>query len=144
MDKRGDADNVLSENLIYIILFILFFFGMLFFVWGYDDGVVLLEDLYVKEISRIIDVSEPGAEVYLDVTKATELAQRKGQSFSSMFRFDNVKNEVIVSLRPGGGKAFSFFNDVDVVDVDLKLTSGDAETNRLYFRIVKSGGDSGK
>ncbi|MCH7567873.1 MAG: hypothetical protein IIA87_00455 [Nanoarchaeota archaeon] len=141
MNKRGESagDNILFNNLIYMILFILFFLGMFYYVLGFQNGAALLEDFYAKEISRMINAAELGTEteVSLDVTKATEIAFKKGVRRSDIFNFDNVNNKVIVSLRLNGGTSFNFFNDVDVVDWDIKLVSGGIETNRLYFKIVE-------
>ncbi|HIG52175.1 TPA: hypothetical protein EYQ19_02040 [Candidatus Pacearchaeota archaeon] len=139
MDKRGVADNVLLGNIIYIILGILFFIGMFYFVMGYQDGAAFYEDFFSKEIARLINVANPGQEVYLDVTEIVGIALGNGKKKEEIFIFDNINNEVIVSLRQGTGASFSFFNEVDVVESRVELVSGSANTNRLYFKIKEAG-----
>jgi len=62
-----------------------------------------------------------------------------GKKKEEIFIFDNINNEVIVSLRQGTGASFSFFNEVDVVESRVELVSGSANTNRLYFKIKEAG-----
>jgi len=139
MNKRGNVgDNPLMNNTMYFIIFIVFLSLSAGFIYSQKDGVLVWEDFYAKEIARVVDVSSPGTEVFLDVTKATEIAKKKGQNFDSIFSFDNENNRVIVSLRSGSGKSFGFFNNVNVSEWRLDLVSGGAETNRLYFKIDKS------
>jgi hypothetical protein len=142
MNRRGESEfggDILLNNVIFIILFLVFFGLMFYYVLGYQDGAVLWEDIYAKEIARVVNVAEPGSEVCLDVTKSTEIALGRGQSYSNIFNFDNVENRVVVSLRPSGGTSFPFFNNVDLINKDLKLLSGGATTNRLCFEVVDGG-----
>jgi hypothetical protein len=140
MNKRGDvSDNILTENVIYIVLFIVFFIGMFYYVVSFQDGATIWEDFYAKEIARIIDGAEPGTEVFLDVSRGAQIAQRKGQLFSNMIIIDNVENKIKVSLRPNRGRTYRYYNKVDIVQPRIELVSGSDDTNRLYFRIVQEG-----
>lgn len=136
MNKRGIGE-ILTNNLIYIILFLVFFMLMFYFVVGFQDGASVWEDFYAKELAKIVDGSEPGTEIYLDITEITAIAFRNGKTKNKIVRFDNVNNEIVVSLTHKGGTAFSFFNDVDVVESRVELISGGIETNRLYFKILE-------
>ena len=136
MNKKAVGIDFLGWNFIYIVLEIIFFMLMLYWVVGFQDGAALWEDFYAKEITRLINTAEPGQEVSLDVSPATRIAFSNGVGKSDLFNFNNVNNFVTVKLTPRGGSSFSFFNDIDIVDWDVRLVSGGAETNRLYFRIV--------
>ena len=113
---------------------------MFYYITGYQNGDYIYEDAYAKKIARIIDSAEPGEEVSLDVTKLTEIAIKNGKGLSGIFVFDNLNNKVIVSLRQGAGTSFSYFRDLDVIDLRLENPSPvtGATTNRLYFKIVEA------
>ena len=105
---------------------------------SFQDGASVWEEFYAKEIAKIVDEAEPGTEINLDVTKLTEIAFGNGKSTNEIFLFNNLNNEIVVSLTRGSGTAFNFFNDVDVVEWKVELISGGAETNRLHFKILES------
>ena len=135
MNKRRETGtDILEGNVVYIILFVLFFGGMVYYIWGYQDGVVLWEDFYAKEIARLVNNAEPGREYIFDVTKATKIAKRNGyDSTSDIIKFDNRNNLVIVSLNRNDGKGagFPFYNDVDVVEWRV-------EFGKLNFKVVEA------
>lgn len=148
LGKRGEADsdaedNPLNETVLYTLLAVIFFVTLYLFVASYQRDAFLWESFYAQEIGLVINSAQPGDEFYIDVTKATAIAQKSGKvSMSDIFTFDNVNHEVRVSLRPGSVTRFSFFNDVAVIDYDLELVSGAADVNRLYFKIEERDNES--
>ena len=136
MNKRGTGE-ILTNNLIYIILFLVFFMLMFYFVVGFQDGSSVWEEFYAKEIVKIVNEAEPGTEIYLDVTALTKIAFKHGKSRNEIITFNNLQNSVIVSLTSKSGTSFNFFNDVDIVEPSIKLISGGKETNRLYFKVME-------
>jgi len=137
LNKKGVGDNILSWNFVYIIFVIVFFMLALYWIVGFQDGAALWEDFYAKEISHIVNTASPGEEVFLDVTDATALALGNKVIKSDIFNFNNVNSVITVKLIANGGTSFSFFNNVDVVERDIRSVSGGAETNRLYFKVVE-------
>lgn len=137
MNKKGEefGGDVIYENLGYIIFTTLFFITMLAYVGGLQDGAAVYEGFYAKEIANVVNTVEHGSEVCLDVTKATEIASRRKKSVGSIFNFNNVNNEIVVSLRQNGGSAYMFFNEVDVVDWNVKLLSGIGGESQLCFFV---------
>lgn len=131
------GDGGLRAELGYIILAILVLASLLFFVSSAKDNVGYWEEFYVREVVKVINLAEPGQEIYLDVTKASEIAFKKGRERDKMFVFDNERNEVSVSLKPNSGKSLRFFSDVKIVDYKVERASGGAETDRLYFVVVE-------
>ena len=134
MDKK--AESILEGTIIYIILLILFAAPLAYFVWNQYNGASTWADFYAKEISRVVNLAEPGDEVSIDVQTGTEVAvKNKIPSLNDIFTFDNAKNEICVKLAPGRKSCYYYFNEVDVVDwkIDRGLARG--EVNTLTFQI---------
>lgn len=138
MNSRGDAagDNVLTWYVAYFVLLVLFFAGSLYYVTWLQDGAALWEDMYAKEIVRVIERAQPQEEVTLDIHVLTEIALAHGGSMKDIVRFDNELHRVIVSTRPGLGTSYAYFNDVSVID-DRIETPGAQGKNVLRFVVTE-------
>lgn len=134
MNNKGESFS--ASQLIFIMLAIFLIGGLFYYVSGYQDGAALWEDFYSKEIARVVNSAEPGSSVCLDVTKVVGIAENRGQLISNAFNFNNVDNEIIVSLRPNGGTSFYFFNNVDLINKEVKKISGGFDRSRLCFDVV--------
>ena len=122
MNRRGERDGVLMANIMYIIVFVIFLGLMYSFVSSQREGASIWEDYYAKEICKIIDFAKPGDSITLDVHKATEIAKKNElRSFSEIFMIDNAENEVCVKLSRGRMSCYSYFNDVDIINLGIKL-----------------------
>lgn len=131
MDKNGS--NLLWSNAIYIIFALIFFSMVLFFLRNHYFQASFYENYYSKEISKVINLAKPGDEIFLDVQKATEIAQKQSLgSFSEIFQFDNVNNEICVQLSNDREKCYFYFNDVDVIDAELRRAD---PINVLAFKV---------
>ena len=140
MNKKGESQDLLKGNLVYLILLVIFFVVMLYFVLNEQEGADIWADYYAKEIVKVVDFSKARDGICLDVHKATEIAQENEvESFSEIFQADNIENEVCVKLSRGVKRCFKYFNNVDVVNLDLKLIGGKNEeeerVNVLCFDI---------
>jgi len=112
MKKRGD---LLVENIMFIVLNIIFISILLLFLWKQGAGAVLFEQTYSKQISLILDSAEPsikGMEVRLNMKRAKNLAEDNEFDFSEVVSITG--NIVNVKLSEEGGYQYSFFNDVSV------------------------------
>ena len=134
------------DNIIYLILLIIFFFGMMTFVYSKMNGAAVWEDYYAKEIAKVIDRAEPGAYV-LDVHKATEVAKNNNLAdFNEIFSFDNLNNEICVKLSRGRASCYNYFGDVSVVRTSadrwiyLAEPVVEGTRNRIHFSIINKGG----
>ncbi len=134
MDNKA---NIVMDNIIYIIIFALFFVIMFWGISSYSDGSALLEDIYAKEIARVINTATPGMSFKIDISKIAVVAFNNGKAFSDIIDIDNVNNEVRVSSRLASGTSYKFFNDVDIVNWDVIPVSGKAEGTRFVFEVVK-------
>ena len=142
MNKRA-VSELLTSDVVFLLLLLVVFSGVLYYVTGFEDGAALQEDFYAKELAKIINSAGPGTEVVLDVSRATEIAFNRGKKdFDSLFSFDEKNGEIKVSLRLNGGTTFPYFTDVKIEDVEVKELSGGFDEkgngiNQLFFKIVK-------
>jgi len=136
MKKKGQFNTQLSKNIMYILFFLVFFSALFYFILRYQNGVVVWEEFYASEIANLINNAEPGSEIILDVSLATELAFKSGiRDFNSIFNFNNEQNIVSVTLGKSGGTSYSFFNNVEVREWRVEEAYQGTEINRLVFLI---------
>ena len=137
MNKKGGLGDILLDNIMFLIILVLFFSVIFIFVTGQQEGRAVWEQFYATEISRVINLAQPGDEITLDVHRATVIAKKNGIQFSSIFNFDNVGNEVQVKLGQRGGTTYRFYNEVDVVEWEIEPGLADG-VNKLKFKVIKS------
>ena len=125
MNKKGI--NNLMENVVYILLVVVFVSIMIFSVSRVGSNSTLYEQIYSKQIAFLIDKAEPGMEIEMDIYELYSIA-RKNRFTGQVINIDNKENKVIVRLVKGKGYEYNYFNDVDVVwdlnDDDKKLILG--------------------
>ena len=124
MKKRG---NILTENIIFIVLNILFLTILVIFLVSKMGGAAVLEEKYAKQIALIVDSAEPGMTIHLNMEDAIEKAEEEGWDTANIvIRNQNI---ITVKLREKGGYSYSFFNDVEVnVNPDIR--------NKEYFFVI--------
>ncbi len=137
-NKRGSTSELLMDNIIFIILTVLFLSLFLVVVYKQRDNVVAWEEYYAAELSRILNMAKPGDVIEFDVQKATEIAVDKSVPVESIFSFDNEKNRIYVKLSPSGKSYYEFFNEVDV---SAEIISGhETGVNILKIEISEGAG----
>lgn len=109
--KKG---NILTENLIFIILNLVFLSILILFLFTKMSGAAVLEEKYAKEIALMIDSAEPGMTINLDMEDAFKITQKEGINSKDIVKIEN--NIVTVKLRDNKGYSYSFFNDVKFTD----------------------------
>jgi len=109
MKKRG---TILVENVIFIVLNLVFLSILILFINMQGSGAVLLEQSYAKNIALLIDSAQPVTDLKLNMRDAFALAEKNGINPEDIVKID--ENVVIVKLSSQGGYKYSFFNDVDV------------------------------
>jgi len=115
INKKG---NILTENIIFIILNLVFLSILIIFLFSKMGGAAVLEEKYAKQISLIIDSAEPGMTIYLNMNDAIKIAKKENRNLDNVISIQN--NIVSVQLREKGGYSYSFFNDV-VDDIDFSV-----------------------
>ena len=109
MKKRG---QILAENIIFIILNLVFLSILILFIYSKSGGEAVLEEKYSKQIALIIDSAKSGMEIHLNMEDAIKKAKSNNFDLNKIVSISG--NMVTVKLREKGGYSYSFFNDVDV------------------------------
>ena len=108
--RRGQRKGeILLENIIFIVITLVFLSILILFIYKQSSGVSHLEQSYAKQIALFIDSAKPGTSVFLDMHEIS-----KEKWFSENFG-DSVfinKNIVNVKFSEKGGYSYSFFNNV--------------------------------
>ena len=107
VDKKG---TVLAENIIFIVLNLLFLSILFLFLFSKIGDADLLEEKYAKQIALIIDSAKPGMNISLNMDDAVKKANDENWKEKIVVIQDNI---VTVKLREKGGYSYSFFNNVD-------------------------------
>ena len=109
MKKRG---QILVENIMFIILNLIFLTILILFIFSKTGSEALLEEKYSKQIALLIDSAKPGMIIQLNMEDALEKADKNNWERKKIVFIEG--NEVTVKLREKGENSYSFFNDVDV------------------------------
>jgi hypothetical protein len=115
ISKKG---NILTENIIFIILNLVFLSILIIFLFSKMGAAAVLEEKYAKQIALILDSAEPGMAIYLNMEDAIKIAKKENRDLNNVISIQN--NVVSVQLREKGGYSYSFFNDV-VDDIDFSV-----------------------
>ena len=109
INKRGE---ILVENVLFIVLNIIFISLLIFFLFKQGSGAILLEQTYSKQIALMIDSAKPTMEIKLNMEKAQKISKENKIDFSEAVSITG--NVVKVKLSQKWGYEYSFFNDVEV------------------------------
>jgi len=100
------------ENVVFIILNVLFLTILILFLARQGQGAIVLEQSYAKQIALLIDSAKPGMTIILDMGKAKDLAEKNNLEFKDIVK--KTDNVITIRLSASGGYSYSYFNDVDV------------------------------
>ena len=130
---RTRAALLLNQTV--LILLVIFAAALVFLMLSrYWTAAGVWEEVYTKEIVRVVNSAEPGDEIALDVHHATVIAQKNDvKNPKYIIRFDSARHEVVVALRLLGGTRFAYVNDVVITDVKIEEERG---VNVLRFRVA--------
>jgi len=118
MLKNKKADEMITEQIIFIVLNILFFAALLFFVWRSASEDIILEETYAKKIALIIDSMQPGTNVSITISELLERADKnKIKEFPVSFDFE--KNEIKVKITKGAGYNFNYFTTLKPENIEI-------------------------
>jgi len=109
MKKKG---TILIENVVFIILNLLFLSVLVLFLVNQGSGAIVLEQTYAKQIAMLVDSAQPVMLIKIDMAKGKKLAEKNGIDFNNVVSISG--NIVTVKLSEGKGYTYAFFNDVDV------------------------------
>lgn len=116
------ADSIITGEVIFIILNIVFFACMFFFVSKSATGEKIYEEMYAKKVALAIENSRPGIEMSIMLDKLYEFADANNIQRKEALKIDSEKNLVIVRLKKGEGIKYQFFSDYEVLwQLDEKI-----------------------
>lgn len=134
-NKRGES--YLEENVVYIVLFILFLMSGMAFLYKYQNNVYFWEQYYSYTIAKSINNAQVGDRVELNFDKAVELAKKEGiADYKQTVVFDNVKKEAGVGLQKGKKTVYSFLRNYNIENV---IVEEDINGYFLKFSVVSGG-----
>jgi len=109
--KRG---NILTENIVAILLNLIFLVIMIFFLISRMGNTADLEEGYAKQIALMLDVAKPGMIVSLNMEDGFNKAKKNGLDFKEIVIIND--NFVTVRLSKKSSYSYSFFNNLDIVN----------------------------
>jgi len=108
INKKG---NILTENIIFIILNLVFLSILIIFLFSKMGAAAVLEEKYAKQIALILDSAEPVMIISINMEDAIKIANKENRDLNNIISIQD--NVVKVQLREKGGYSYSFFNDID-------------------------------
>lgn len=112
MDKQ--ASDILMENVIFIIIVVLFFAIMFLFISRIGTNSEIYEQVYAKQIALLIDKAKDGTSIEMDISKLSDLA-KKNRYYGEIIKIDSSLGIVNVRLASGNGFDYKFFNKINVI-----------------------------
>jgi hypothetical protein len=109
MKRRGE---ILVENVVFIVLNLMFLSILVLFLLKQGQGAVLMEDAYSKQIALLVDSSVPGTIIKINLEKGYEISKENNVPFGEIISFQD--NYVTVRLSEKGGERYHFFHDINV------------------------------
>ncbi len=109
MNKRGE---LLVENIIFLVLNLLYLTILVLFLLKQGGGAVVLEDSYSKNIAILIDSAKPNMLMELNLKELKSVSDKNGIPFSDIIKIKD--NYVTVKLSDKGGTKYHFFNYINV------------------------------
>ena len=104
INKKG---NILTENIIFIILNLIFLAILVIFLFSKMSTAAIIEEKYAKQIALIIDSAEPGMIMSINMKDAIKIAKKENRDLNDVISVQD--NVVKVQLKEKGGYRYSFF-----------------------------------
>jgi hypothetical protein len=112
-DKKGSS-NVVFPPVIFLVLNLAFIALLLVFIFRSSGGGLVYEQAYAKEIALLIDEASSGMEIFVNIDKGLELAEKNGKDKNRIVSVDSSESKVIVDLFGKGGYSYKYFSDYRV------------------------------
>ncbi len=125
--KRG----ILRENIIFIVLNLAFLSILLLFLLSKTSETAVLEEKYAKQIALMIDATEPGMRIHLNMEDAIEKAVKNKINPSDIVSINGNVVTVKLSEKDNNPQSsYSFFNDVEA------NANFDTLTQKEYYFVI--------
>ena len=122
---------ILMENIVFIILTLIFLMSLIFFVSNQSSSTKVLEPINAKKIALLIDASKPGEIIKLNFQDLKKISDKNGIDFSKIIQIQG--NNVFVKLSKNSESSYSFFNNVEVSAYPDKDDNNNLNGNYVFF-----------
>ena len=126
--KNKKGVNLLTENLVYILLMVVFVIIIFFAVVRMGNETGIYEKIYAKQIAFSIDKARPGMKLEIYLGSAYSVAKKNGFE-GQIVHIDHNTNKVTVNLIKGEGYRYYYFSERNVI--------WDIKNKRLILEIKK-------
>lgn len=131
INKKGDSEQVVWPEVIFIILTLIYSFVLIVFIRNSFSDASIMEEIYAKKIALIIDSSYQNSTISFDATKLYEVAIKSGRKDtpgSPLISIDDSNNLVRVSIsNSSGGYKYHYFSDHKKVNISCYVVSGNTK-----------------
>ncbi len=134
MRKISKKGNILTENIIFLVLNLMFITILILFLFSRMGSGAVLEEKYAKQIALVLDSAKPGMTIRIDMEDAIEKATKELGEITGLVTIN--ENIVTVRLQEGIGYSYSFFNDIDATTYLDTSTKGDTPADTGYILVV--------
>ncbi len=128
--KNKKGSSVLVENVVFIILNVVFLSILILFITNQSSSGRVLEERYAKEIALITDYAKPEMIIKLDMRKGLKVTDKNSFNFENALFVEG--NIIFVKFSEGGGYSYSFFNSIKLND-PYPETNANSEYTGFYF-----------
>jgi hypothetical protein len=136
---KNSRGEILVENVIFIVLNLVFLTILALFLVNQSSGVLLLERPYAKQIALLADSARPGMMMEINMAPAMKLAEKNKISFEDAIKIED--NSVIVKLSPNSGQEYTFFNDLKIHAYPNRTIDNEYTGNYILNFEKKSNGE---
>ena len=124
------AIEILMNNVISIMVILVFFTAMFLFVSRAEAQVTIAEQTYAKQIALLIDNAKSGTIIDLDISELKTITEKNKIALNKAIVIDNKQGKVRVALTSKGGYEFEFFNSNDIL---WSITE-----NNLHMEVIEN------
>ncbi|MBM3228293.1 hypothetical protein FJZ20_00170 [Candidatus Pacearchaeota archaeon] len=127
--KSNKKGEILTENIIFLILNLVFLSILAIFLFSRTASAAVLEERYAKQIALALDAAESGMIIHLEMGDALKMAEKNSINFGTIVTIR--ENIVTVRLRDGAGYSYSFFNNAQIT------ARFDTESEEKYYFVIE-------
>ena len=136
LDKKASVDVTLPV-VIFLLLNIVFATILIAFVNKTLSGAAIYEEVYAKKVGLLIDEAIPNTTIYLNVSKAVEVAKNNGivdgkKLKNELITFDRANNLITVKLGNLPGYEYTYFSNYTLSDPIINVNQ---YTDILSFEV---------
>ncbi len=111
-NKKGGSDNVLIEQVIFIVLNVVVFSMLLFFVVSQTSGAAVIQEQSAKKIALAIDSMQKNMEVNITLPELFDGAKGNNYPYDQMVKVNFDTGIVSVSIKSGSSYSYRHFSSV--------------------------------